>query len=540
MSAMLDTLAAVVPQNPSFYAGAVLIGTYQASRFSEIGRADVIAGRYITALGGVRLRDFTGASTYALGLLCFIFASLVIYYFLYSFPSVITGLLKVMQVKPPEDTLSDSSTYPLYLAMAFVGIEKLRLPVVSDISDQLRIFFQDQTDVPQGLNREINDWLEAIKRRSGGSKERLIREIDALIDPAWTEFRQHADVTFFDERYRKILGDRDLRQMSRSELLVVLESVLTIVAVTLMRRSGPMFDIVRTRISATTAPVETSPGIGKLFASIFLFVIACLAIWQIVSGLDGVMPYVTGKSAIGDFWPDNPYYSMIAVTSRIPLTLGPLLLALYLWRRTHGTRTEPVDPDRLNVLSPSGLVDNLSAYAGILAACVACGMALNLLDLLNGYGVTGANPNLDASYFPRKAALVFLQALIPLPACYALLVMLENVKAGATRLPLLPAMAFVAAGVALASLLHAKTHLAFDLLRSFPDMQPGTEYVLLSMFVSLAMFLAAFLCMAISVRRRPRRRPEIVPEAALPNVLPLISPAPPPVLDRPRNASLAK
>ncbi len=305
-----------------------------------------------------------------------------------------------------------------------------------------------------------------------------------------------------------MLAGRDLDDMSYKDLLLLIENTLTIAVVALMRRSGPCFSVIRDRIHAKGGIDGSRSDLSYLWGSTFLFLLLSVAIWQAIAMLNEPVAYVTGTTGKSDFWPDNLEYAMKDVIARLPITLGPLLLTIYLWRRSFKA-APPLDDYRLDIFSVRGLLDNFTTYGRILLWCIPFGMLLSCLVLLYDYAIYAIGPNLDGHYFERKLLVLFLQSLIPLPACYALILTLETGKAGRGG-HLWRASLFVAVCVALTAFIYAKTHLQTDLLMRYPEYATA-DYLLLTIFASTTMFVGAFLCIAIYVYRQTTSRAQIAP-----------------------------
>lgn len=514
----MDTgISQFIPQSPAFYTGAALVALYQTSNFAQIGRADIIADRYTSALGGVQASDFTDRRTYRISLFSFVVASLAIYYFACRFPVVLQGLGTVFQVSVQIPWLKDENVAPLYIAILMVGASQPFVPVIPRFFEWLRTFFQDQADVPEGLNKEIDSWLSAIRAHALEEKNRhpdnrladrqyLSAVIADLRSDEWLEFRSKADTRFFDQRCQAVQADRETADMSTKDLHLLLEDILTIAAVALMRRSGPDFEIIRKRIVAEPAKPGTASELSYLWGSVFLFLLLTVAIWQAIALLNVPVAYVTGTLNRNDFWPDDVDIAFKDVLLRVPNALGPLLLTLYLWRRTFGAAPR-LPRRRLNFVSLWGYIENISAYSRILFWCIPLGMLIGALVGLYDYATATRPPNLDAGFFWRKLQVLFMQSMVALPACYALVVTLEAGKAGDGR-NLWRASLFVLLWVAGISFVFANTHLKVDLLQTYGYLAPGTEYVLLTVFGSVTMLVGAFLSIAVYIHRSTFTPPE--------------------------------
>ena len=482
-----------------FLFGALMLCAFQVQKFSEI---DDDLNEEV-ALPNLRASDFLSHVSYVAVLVMFVAATLLGYAMLCrAAPSMVSWIqvtgggaeaAAAAQIAP--------STYPLWIAAAFMGLAHQAIPGLKNVANLQRKFFHALIGVPRYVvetasyfSRQILD--EAI------SPEAMAQRLGELCGRRWRgEIESIADIGFFESELRHLELDDDQGAPAASPRLLKtwIRQVVYIACIATMRKSGPrglaeLADKLRVKPTRESRPLAdlTLPALGSISVlAVLLFLVPMLA---------DPVAWLVGASGDQMFWPndnalkpgdDGPIMqsAVYLLGQVLPVLIAAGILASTPLRRVEASAGARARPE-------GALVENAGTYLVIGVVVFMYGGALTLWDYgrHHFYKFDGLWPALEdqAPYF-------LLQSLIAVAICIAIQkCSAQNLMASRERRMMDGLLVVVVAAAASAFYASARLKYAF--------LPPRTaDFILLVVILNAVAAAIAFVgCQSVWRRRQIR------------------------------------
>lgn len=484
----------------AFLVGAAIIFFAQVARYRLVRVRGEGMEDWIALLGTLRTRDFSGPSSYALGVTLYVAASLGIYFLLCKVsPETLKGAFKL--IGTPDETLKIIGAYqmPIYIAAIFLGASSAFGERVAAVVDTVTYFFQDRIDVPNRVMRCANRLSSALRRKANGDRDAVKAWLVVMKSEDWLRsVEEEVDVAFARDRLGKLVADYGgaLDELSLIELTKLADKFIKVLVVAGARRSG--FKGIAKIATHILADVLEVPGgfvdggrsdLPFLLAGLMLFTMLSFVSFNILYGLDVPVGAAFGSDIAKDGWPSDSGFLSTQLTMMVVPALLTVAIAATWWRRD--AVAPPAAGGTVSLLDAER---NLPRYAVPLMIGLAVNFVLAWIVQLYGIAKFGSLTPFSLEYVAARSGLYLVQALVPLGAGYATLVCLDFRAVHGRKMPLVPLVGFCAASAAAIAALSSATVLVT--LRA-PNI--GPEFLLFSMIgnglvaVSLVLSLYVFL-----------------------------------------------
>jgi hypothetical protein len=499
-----------------FLFGALMLCAFQVHKFSEV---DDDLGDEV-ALPNLRASDFLSHVSYAGVLTLFVAVTLVGYAVLCWVAPAMIGWIQVT-AGTGETAAIDKiapSSYPLWIAAAFMGLAHQAIPGLKNVANIQRRFFHALIGVPRYVLDTSSCFSRQILVQAANNRKALAQRLAELCDDrGQVTIEPFADTYFFQaelKRLRLDSGDnlREALGASSRELRTSLQQAVYIACIATMRKSGPhglaaLADALRVEQKGESRPLADLmvPALGSAAVlAVLLF---------LVPMVDVQIAALVGAPADQMFWPheaglqpgqDGPIMqSLVYLLGQVvPMLIAAAILA-----------SSPLRPTGAKPRADSLLVENAGTYFAIGAVVFAYCCALTLWDYgrHSFYDFNGLLPFLQA-----KAPYFLLQSMIAVAVCIVIQGRsAENLTASRDR-RVLDGLGVVLVAV-VTSAFYAVARLKYDFLppRTF-------DFVLLVVILNAVAAAIAFVgCQSVWRRRLAREElraafPLPVPASALP------------------------
>lgn len=500
-----------------FLFGALMLCAFQVHKFGEV---DDDLGEEV-ALPNLKASDFLSHVSYAAVLTLFVAVTLVGYAVLCWVAPAMVGWIQVTAGTGEAAAIDKiaSSSYPLWIAAAFMGLAHQAIPGLKNVANIQRKFFHALIGVPRYVLDTSSCFSRQILVQAANSRKAMAQRLAELCGDKWQDrIEPFADTWFFQAELKRLKLDsgdnlREALGASPRELRTWLQQVVYIACIATMRKSGPyglaeLADELRVEQKGESRPLADLmlPALGSTAVLVVLLFLVPMVGDQV--------GWLIGAPVEQMFWPhdeglkpgdDGPIMqSLLYLLGQVvPLLIAAAILASSPLRRTEARpRTDSL------------LVENAGTYFAIGAVVFAYCCALTLWDYgrHSFYHFHGLVPFLQA-----QAPYFLLQSTIAVAVCIVIQGRsAENLLASRDRRVLDGLLAVAVAVVT--SAFYAAARLKYGFL------PPRTiDFVLLVVILNAVAAAIAFVgCQ--SVWRRRLAREEL--RAAFP--MPAPAPAAPP------------
>jgi hypothetical protein len=500
-------------QTWSFIIGAILILIYQASRFSELNRADPNSGRLLALVPEAKARDFADPYAYNLALSVFLTTSFIAYFLICQLsPEVFAGAAKLFAGDFDVKKAMQGVPFPLYVAALFMGLTQPIFPGLSRIKDAQRNFFHDQIAVPGRVVDLFTSLTEMIEERAGGDKRRLADEVRKLAGNGFLKtLSAQGDVAFYRAQLDRLgIGNGALelvlRASSIKELNVLIEQLVMHALVAAMRRSGSEGMAELAKSLGAQVPVEKDSALKDILArSVAVgvpFCIGLLTIAFILLWLGPPVNYLLSRDASVTLWPSTLDYVFQELVAIVPPVIICMVVAMFLLVPRRSAETDSASSGHSGL---TNLLDFFQTNASIFGLCMMSALIIKISQMLREYG---SFLHETGGHSASLLVLPVIQSFIALAACLLTTWYLVSWARGtASRRSLIMAALLGIIGIGFVAVLY---DLAFlDVYLSInPKFGPGWEHVVFSVAANVLVTLCAFASVTIffKTRRDEQRR----------------------------------
>ncbi|MCO6186422.1 hypothetical protein [Rhizobium sp. L1K21] len=402
-----------------FWAGAVLLATFQVGKFGELNALDENLSGASLPVPNLGTKDFMGRNAYWLVLLIFVIVTFVGYLVLcIASPSVISGWLKVTTGVTEAEKITqaiESTPYSLFIAAAFMGLAHQAIPGVSNVANILRNWFHELFGVPRIVIATIS-YFDAQIVAQANTQNRLVTCFKKLSASEWVpQIEPYADVAFFRQQAARLNLDRAetreeiVQSGSVRELSKYIEQLVYISAIASVRKSGGAgLKRLAKDLGVDMPKVGTfKVPLGDIMFGLLTAVGGIVFLWLVIPILEPALRTALNREAL-IFWPNGDLalqYSGIYVFSNVVPVLMSLVLMLSL-SRIHANKGDDI-----------ALRDLLIGNAGIFTLILFGVILFDYCQALLDYGLNQAAGNeglwhFFSYWFPFNALHAFISVVI--------------------------------------------------------------------------------------------------------------------------------
>ncbi|MFC1455492.1 hypothetical protein ACETIH_01805 [Microvirga arabica] len=472
----------------AFLVGAFIVGAVQYSRYKFVLAKKEGMEEWISLLGTLRTRDFSGPETYRVGLLVYLGISLLAYFLICKIsPETLSGALQLSGA--PGETVSNLSKYntPLYVAAVFLGASTVLGDRMASVIDGVTAFFQDRIDVPNRVVTSAKEVLLSLKQESKSTPQELAKWMKKIDSREWFDnIHPLIDSEFAANRLARVKADllQDVNHMSKREMVDVLDRVVKIIIVAGARKSGAKgiaaakeFVLV-SLTGKTSKPHPTAQRLlASMSASLLILTVALFVVYITLVVLDGSVAKAFDTDPHSDGWPGEPGrlgYEML-------LSIVPFIATIVICLGKSARISRPATQSWR-------VADNLPRYSPVLLRCLIFNFLILWVARLTSVGIYGTGSTLTVEYIAKFSALFLIQGTIPIGLGYILLASLER---QGFRIPTKSKFILIGAGTVSTALLAAVAFTTYRIL--VPQIGVGYEFVLFGVLIN------AFLCAIILI-----------------------------------------
>lgn len=401
-----------------FLFGALMLCAFQIHKFGEVD--DDL--RDEVALPNLRASDFLSHVSYVAVLTLFVAVTLVGFAVLCWVAPAMIGWIQVTAGTGEAAAIDKiaPSSYPLWIAAAFMGLAHQGIPGLKNVANIQRKFFHALIGVPRYVLDTSSCFSRQMLVQAANNRKALAQRLAELCDDrGQVTIEPFADTWFFQSELKRLKLDsgdnlREALGASPRELRTWLQQVVYVACIATMRKSGPhglagLAEALRVEQKGESRPLADLmlPALGSTAVVVVLLFL--------VPMVGGPVAWLVGAPVEQMFWPheegvqpgqDGPIMqSLLYLLGQVvPLLIAAAILASHPLPRA-GTKRRRAD---------SLLVENAGTYFAIGAAVFAYCCALTLWDYGRHrfYDFHGLLPFLQA-----QAPYFLLQSMIAVAVC---------------------------------------------------------------------------------------------------------------------------
>jgi hypothetical protein len=394
-----------------FLFGALMLCAFQIHKFGEVD--DDL--RDEIALPNLRASDFLSHVSYVAVLTLFVAVTLVGFAVLCWVAPAMIGWIQVTAGTGEAAAIDKiaPSSYPLWIAAAFMGLAHQGIPGLKNVANIQRKFFHALIGVPRYVLDTSSCFSRQMLVQAANNRKALAQRLAELFGDKWqVTIEPFADTWFFQSELKRLKLDsgdnlREALGASPRELRTWLQQVVYVACIATMRKSGPhglagLAEALRVEQKGESRPLADLmlPALGSTaVVVVLLFLVPMVGdhvAWLVGAPIDRMFwPHeLTLEELDLKPKPDGPIMqSLLYLLGQVvPLLIAAAILASHPLCRT-GTKRR----------ADSLLVENAGTYFAIGAAVFAYCCALTLWDYGRHrfYDFHGLLPFLQdqASYF---------------------------------------------------------------------------------------------------------------------------------------------
>ncbi|HZY55255.1 MAG TPA: hypothetical protein VFE73_18515 [Reyranella sp.] len=401
-----------------FLFGALMLCAFQIHKFGEVD--DDL--RDEVALPNLRASDFLSHVSYVAVLTLFVAVTLVGFAVLCWVAPAMIGWIQVTAGTGEAAAIDKiaPSSYPLWIAAAFMGLAHQGIPGLKNVANIQRKFFHALIGVPRYVLDTSSCFSRQMLVQAANNRKALAQRLAELCGDKWqVTIEPFADTWFFQSELKRLKLDsgdnlREALGASPRELRTWLQQVVYVACIATMRKSGPhglagLAEALRVEQKGESRPLADLmlPALGSTAVVVVLLFL--------VPMVGGPVAWLVGAPVEQMFWPheegvqpgqDGPIMqSLLYLLGQVvPLLIAAAILASHPLPRA-GTKRRRAD---------SLLVENAGTYFAIGAAVFAYCCALTLWDYgrHSFYDFHGLLP-----FLQDQAPYFLLQSMIAVAVC---------------------------------------------------------------------------------------------------------------------------
>jgi len=483
---------------PGFWLGAAVFLWSQFGKFSELSAdAQTLDGMLSPLLPQFKPRDLTSGTTFGLALFAFLVLSIFVYVLLCLLPlGVLTGLFKLAGAQP---AAVDSSTYPLFIATALVGVTQ-PIPGFNKFASFQASVFHRWIGVPSQVVGMAANFTSQILARCdiddpGDQRrsDRLSREISRLLDDGWIDrTRPFADTGFYRNQLRALKLDRTeeiaavLSGSMREKRLVLQELVLAACVSAVRANGGRVLKLLAAELAVempNEGPTKKSATMGGLIIIGF-----CALLLVSILPSDIVKNWVTGVAGSVGFWPPSPYSAaQYVIANFLPI---PICAAIFIMA---------VDFGRIEDRETIPVFDILFNFSRLLFMLFLIVVVYDYVQAFYDRGVFTSSYDGNVLEFMASRLLTFaIHSAGIVICCFVLIVFVVRGNLGANTRRTVRQFAILAVIAAVASYLVVIVRVQYQFVGT---VKPGIEFTMLVLGLNVASAIITFVIVIQASRR---------------------------------------
>lgn len=416
----------------AFLVGVFIIAAVQYSRYKLILASREGMEDWISLLGTLRTRDFSGPGSYHLGLFIYLSLSVVAYALICTIsPETLSGALTLSGAS--NEVVAQISKYntPLYVVAIFLGASTVLGDKTAATIDAVTAFFQGRIDVPNRVVRSAREVTRSLRHGIAASPDELTRWMNIISLDSWLNDVDPdlIDIDFAEARLDRIRVETlsHVNQLSSNEMLTALDRAVKIIAIAGARQAGAkgiaaseQFLLTSLKGAVDIPPQPNRNWFARFFASLLALVVLAFVIYIITHIMDAPVSSILKTNRSDDGWPGTP--SRIGYDMIITITpfVSTIIICITGWNKVK----RPSNNTKNNI-DPLDIRKNLPRYSTILLICTTVNLIILWIARLTAIPAFGTGSLISVEYIVTFSALFIIQGMIPLGIGYVVVVCME-------------------------------------------------------------------------------------------------------------------